>query len=279
MEPESFDGGTGWKDWSIVFRRYASACSAPLGPLLERTERSANPVLNATLAQAEVSCSTQLHYMLVMLCKGTALTRGVNAGAQEGVEAWRALVLHFEPTSLTRNTCLLQELLNFNFEGEIAERMVQFDRDIDHYAKASGENFPNNIRICVALRMLPDGPLKHLVLNSARLTTWQTLKAEIDNVRREQAAASSAPQAMDLSACGTQGLDAFQKGNPKSRGKGKDKSKPKDDIPKTPCPICRKTGPWKSDCWYNEVKLKPKEKGKDGKGQKLCRHTETARQG
>ena len=111
--------------------------------------------------------------------------------------------------------------------------------------------------------MLPDGPLlQHLVLNSALLTTWEAQKAEIDNVRRAQAAASSTPQHMDLSAYGTPGLDAFQKGNPKSRGKDKDKNKPKDDIPKTPCPICGKTG----HCCYNEVKLKPKGNGKDGKG-------------
>ena len=126
-------------------------------------------------------------------------------------------------------------------QGEIAARMVQFDRDIDCYEKTSGENFPNNIRIGVALRMLPDGPLKqHLVLNSARLTTWETLKAEIDNVRRAQAAASSTPQ-------------------PKRMSQG-------DDIPKTPCPICGKTGHWKRDCWHNEANRKHKGKGKDGKG-------------
>ena len=228
-------------------------------------------MLNATLAQAEPSCSTLLYYMLVMLCKVTALTRVVNAGAQEGLESWRAPVLHHEPTSLTRNAGLLQELLDFSFEGEFAAQMVQFDRYIDRYENASGENFPNNIRIGVASRMLPDGPLKqHLVLNTARLTTWEALKAEIDSVRRAQAAASSAPQPMDLSARRTQGLDAFQKGNPKSRGKGKDKSKPDDDISKTPCPICGKTGHWKSDCWYKEVKLKPKGKGKDGKGNSLA---------
>ena len=55
-KPESFDGGAGWKDWSIVFRSHASACSAPLGSLLERTERSADPVLNATLTHG-----AQLH--------------------------------------------------------------------------------------------------------------------------------------------------------------------------------------------------------------------------
>ena len=48
--------------------------------------------------------------------------------------------------------------------------MAQFERDIDRYEEASGETFPENLRIGV-------------VLNSARLTTWELLKAEIDNVR------------------------------------------------------------------------------------------------
>ena len=97
--------------------------------------------------------------MLVMLCRGTALTRVVIAGAQEGLEAWRCLVLHDESTSLTRSAGLLQELLmNFSFEGETVSRMAQFDRD--RCQKASGETFPENVRTGVPLRMLPDGPLK-----------------------------------------------------------------------------------------------------------------------
>ena len=81
--------------------------------------------------------------------------------------------------------------------------MTQFDRDIDRHQTASGETFPENIRIGVTPRMLPDGPLKQdIVLNSARLTTWGFLKADIVNGRRPQAVASSTPQPMDLSAHG-----------------------------------------------------------------------------
>ena len=200
-------------------------------------------MLNAMLTPAEVPCTTQLYSMLVMLRRGTAQTRVVNAGAQEGLEAWRCLVLHHEPTSLTRSAGLLQELLNFSFESETVSRMAQFDRDIDSCQKASGETFPENIRIGVTLRMLPDGPLKqHLVLNSARLTSCEFLKAEIDNVRRAEAAASSTPQPMDLSAYGAQNLDAFLKGKSRGKGKVKDKGKPRDNVPTTPCSICGKAG-------------------------------------
>ena len=117
-----------------------------------------------------------------------AVTREVKAGAQEGLEAWRYLVLHHEPTSLTRSAGLSQELLNFSFAGETAARMEQFWPRHRPLRESERRDVPRNLRIGVALRMLPDGPLKqHLVLNSTRLTTWVILKAEIDNVRRAQA--------------------------------------------------------------------------------------------
>ena len=195
----------------------------------------------------------------------------MNAEAQEGLEAWRCLVLHHEPTSLTRSGSVARAL-ELQLRGRDGGSTAQFDREIDRYEKASGETFPENTRIGVALRMFPDGPLKeHLILNSARLTMWVTLKAEIDNVRRAQAAASSTPQSVDLSAYGTQEIDFFQKGKSRGKGKGKDKGKPKDNVPTTPCSICGKAGHWKKDCWYNipgwEETNKPKDKskGKDGK--------------
>ena len=172
----------------------------------------------------------------VMLCTGTALTRVVNAGAQEGLEAWRCLVLDHEATSLTRSAGLLQELLNFSFEGETAARMAQFDRDIDRYEKPSDETFLENIRIGVALRMLPDGPLKpHFVLNSGRLTTWMILNTEIDNVRRAQAAADGSVGVWHARARLLPERQVARQTQRQREGQGQ----PKDSVPTTPCPAAR----------------------------------------
>ena len=162
--------------WSVVFRSYVCAGSAPLGTLFERAERSAGPMLNATLTQrAPHSCTA---------CCDTRSERWSTGG----LEAWRYLVLHHEPTSLTCSAGLLQELLHFSFAGETAARMEQLWPRHRPLRESERRAVPRNIRIGVALRMLPDGPLKqHLVLNSTRLTTWVILKAEIDNVRRAQA--------------------------------------------------------------------------------------------
>ena len=55
-----------------------------------------------------------------------------------------------------------------------------------------------------------------------------------------------------------------------AKAKPKDKGKPKDNLPTTPCPICGKACHWKKDFWYNiqgvwDEANKPKSNGKDGK--------------
>ena len=95
--------------------------------------------------------------------------------------------------------------------------MAQFDRDIDRYEKASGENFPNNIRI-LSSTVLGRPVGKHLRPRSTMSDERRLL-------------ASSTSQPVDPSAYGARELDAFQKS--KSHGKGEDKGKPKEDLPKT----------------------------------------------
>ena len=145
-KPESFDRGIGCKNWSVVFRSYACACSALLGLLLECTERSAAQ-RDADAVRSIVLDNAVLHAGDVVqgCCSDTSGT--VLADTQCGSVA-RALELQLRGRDGGSN-------------GTVRPR--------DRYEKASGETFPENIRIGVALRMLPDGPLEqHLVLNSAR---------------------------------------------------------------------------------------------------------------
>lgn len=205
----------------------------------------ASPVLNATLTPDEKACSAQLYDMPMMLCKSTALRRIVNAGTQEarqeGLEAWRVLVEAHAPPSFTRSADLLQELISFSFEDDITGRIAHHDRDVDRYAKTRGEMLPPNIRVHVA-----GG--RDFVLTSRRITGWNLLTAEIDNVRREQAVVSNNPRPRVLSqvAHQPQDINALPKG--KSEGKGKDKGKQHGgkgsviDKPKSPSPISSTLG-------------------------------------
>ena len=179
-KPEPFDGQTGWRDWSTVFRAYSGACNQDLERLMARAEASVDPTLNRSMNAEESSMSSQLYYMLVMICKSSALTRVVNAGPGEGLEAWRALVMHHEPSSQTKSAVLLLELLAYDFEGDVSGKLVAYERDIHRYESSSKEKFPDNIKIGTMLRRLPEGPLReHLLLNSARLTGWAIMRDEV----------------------------------------------------------------------------------------------------
>ena len=265
--PDNFDGGNTWRDWSTVFRSYASAVSPRLGDLLAHSEAQANPVLNAALPASDAALSAQLHFMLVMLCKEAALARVVNAGTREGLEGWRALVLHHEPPSKVQAASLLLDLLSYSFDGDINYRLVLFDREVNRYQALSGEVFPDNIRIGTLMRCLPEGPLRqHVILNSNRLDTWVSLKAEIESVRRAQSAAMAGTHPMDV------GSFVQTKGGGK-KGRSSKGSRPTSSYsPVGPCHICGKSGHLSRDCWQRDQSVsKGKGKGaprygKGGKG-------------
>lgn len=150
-------------------------------------ESSAGPVLNPELPAEDSALSAQLYFMLVMLCREAALTRVIHAGVGQGLEAWRVAVAHHEPPSRGRHAGPLLVLLSFSFEGDVSGRIEVFDREAARYEASSGEAFPENVRMGVLMRQLPEGGLRqHLVLNSSRLTTWQALKLEVESVRRAQ---------------------------------------------------------------------------------------------
>ena len=258
-KPDNFDGQKGWKDWSVVMRSYMSALNPNASNYMRNAEQSTTPELNATLSHEQTKFSTQLFYILVIMCKERALDKVVNAGRSEGLEAWKQLVVHHEPGTTTRHAGMLLELLSFSFEGDTLSRLEAFERDIHRYTQSSGDDFSDNIRLGVALRNLPKGPLReYLILNADRFKTWTAVQDEIANVVRAQATAQSKPAPMDLDAMMhniQSQLSALSKGKGKGKAGGKNNNNSyaggnstKDkNAPKTPCPICGKAH-WKRDC-------------------------------
>ena len=137
-KPDHFSGQN-WRDWSTVFRAYTAATDPRLGQAMASAEVMDTPCLNVSLSTEQAALSTHLYYMLIMLCKEGALTRVVNAGPNEGLEAWRLTKQHHEPFSQTRSAGLLQELLNYDFHGDITSRLQAFDRDCNRYTTSSKE--------------------------------------------------------------------------------------------------------------------------------------------
>eukprot|EP00959_Pyramimonas_sp_CCMP1952_P036723 768402-Pyramimonas_sp.AAC.1 len=127
-----------------------------------------------------------------MLNKVLSLDRIVSAGGNEGLEAWRTLVVFHEPQSRTRAAGLLQELFSWDFEGDAPSKLISFDRNAKRYEQAVSTGFPDEIKIGTLVRSLKEGPPRHhLLLNSQRLDTRELVKAEVENLRRAQIATTA----------------------------------------------------------------------------------------
>eukprot|EP00971_Amphidinium_carterae_P074239 1467091-Amphidinium_carterae.2 len=234
---------------------------------MEAAAQTDDPVDNVGLSVDQRQASTQLYYILVMLCKEGPLTRIINAGPGEGLVAWRALARHYEPQSSARQAALLLDLLSFSFEGDLEARVAQFERDIARYEKSVKPGQPNrvladDVKIGILMRQLPESTIKqHLLLNIDRFDTYVKVQEEITAVIRAQKSAASSSTPMDLGAFQAKG----SLGKGMGRG-GKGGQNPTQDIV---CSMCGKRGHLKRDCWHNNDKGnkgKGKSKDKNGKG-------------
>eukprot|EP00971_Amphidinium_carterae_P319662 6353145-Amphidinium_carterae.1 len=275
-KPDHFDGSTNaWKDWSTVLRAYSGAVNPELQRHMHRAETTEDAVDNLALSVDASSASQTLYYILIMLCKGSALTRVVNSGTAEGLQAWRSLCRFYELKTATRHASLLLEVLNFDFQGEPQERIAAFDRVVSRCKLAAGEVVGSKVKVGLILKQLPDGGLKqHLVLNLERWDTYEKLRSEVENIARAQAAAQHSTIPMDLHAinptkggsgikggkakggkggsnndacriCGKTGKGKGKKGSGKDGSKG---GKQERDKSKTKCWKCGKTGHLAKEC-------------------------------
>lgn len=246
-KPDIFHGESEkWKDWSVTFRSYAATQEPPLRDWMKHAELTDVSVLNTAIPAPAGQSSNVLHYMLLMLCRGSALLKAINAGGSEGLQAWRALVRNYEPKIQGRHAGLLSGVLSFAFTDTIEKDLEPFERAVLTYEKSSKKTVPDDVKIGVVMNRMVESPLKtHLFLQGDRLEQWSDFKDEIVNTRTSQNAASAASQPMAL---------GFMGGN---NGKAKN--------PNIVCHNCNKKGHIKSQCRAPGGGAATK-KGKDGGG-------------
>ena len=139
-KPEVFKGDPAtFNDWVFILRSYMGAMDRRYQALLQKAESSEIQLWNRLLTEEEQGLSTQLYYVLVMLCRGRALDKLHNCGDNEGVEAYRQLYLEYNPKLNSRYVGLLLEILRYKFEGDLVSCIESFERKVREYEKQQGE--------------------------------------------------------------------------------------------------------------------------------------------
>ncbi len=267
--PEIFEGDDRkWKDWSVVFRSYASLAHPSLSQLMLDSEQAPKdtPILNATLEGDREVASRDLYHLLLSLTRGSALDKVVNAGVLEGAYAWRLLVDRWEPRIRSRAAGQPLELWRWNFSGDILSRIESFERACVQYGQNTGAALTDDLKVGIVVNNLDEGAVRsHLILNAERLNTWQIFGSELEQITCVMAfAAQNINDPMDVGALGLKGF-------------GKDKTK--SHIQCWKCGKkghaafeCRSSGPPVGNGGKDKSKGKGKDKGKDkGKGCGSCK--------
>ena len=88
-----------YNDWVFVLRSYMGAMDRRYQSLLTRAEGSEMPLWNRGLTAEEQGLSTQLYYVLVMLCRERALDKLHNSGENEGHRGLQAALCRVQPAA------------------------------------------------------------------------------------------------------------------------------------------------------------------------------------
>ena len=204
-KPSDFSGAQdAWRDWSTVFNGCAGAAIPRLQKLTDDAAKAAAPIPNATIPEENNrAASTQLYWMMLMICKGAALNIVFLAGDSEGLEAWRQLTEKYGPKMRTRCAGQLMSILSFSFQDDTTERITAWEREIATYERDSGKILDDEIKVGAVLLRLPESQLKnHLLTRVDKLKKWKDFRDEVVAFSRAIAVAQSQPTPMDIGAVG-----------------------------------------------------------------------------
>ena len=100
----------------------------------------------------------------------------------EGLEAWRRLILEFDPRAWTRAADLTHRLLTFEFTGDTASFEL-FDKECLRLKQVTGIDIQDDVKCGLLTLHLHDEMLRHhLILHSSRLDTFSKVTAAAGGV-------------------------------------------------------------------------------------------------
>ena len=205
-------------NWAFKLKAYIGNQSAATLELMRKAETMTEP-LEAELYDVETEAlATSLYYKLAMLTDRAALAIVRQVTTNDGFEAYRRLVMRYNPRTMGRGLSRLAQLLSFDFgsdESQLLDKILQWERLIDEYEKGGAETVSDSVRCAVMQSRAPAAVRTHLLLNAPMMANWPAMRKTIQNYLIA-ASSSAAPVPMEIGSIG------------KARGKGKTNGKFKD---------------------------------------------------
>ena len=119
--PQGVENEASWPAWSSVTTAYIQAIDGRYSDLLKRAADLSQDFENSSLTAEEQQLSTQLFFILLMLCtKGRTVNKSLLAGQGEGLKRWRLILQEYEPQYKSRVASMCQKVMGYVLDDGLA---------------------------------------------------------------------------------------------------------------------------------------------------------------
>eukprot|EP00971_Amphidinium_carterae_P351885 6492321-Amphidinium_carterae.1 len=277
--PQKLTEKTHWFNWRFEFENYLVCLSEEY---LEEM-RLALLVGGVVMLPQEAAIRRRafaLYRLLASLCTGKALDLVKSCqSTRNGYEAWRLIVLEYEPTNTTRKLAVLSDVLKapgldckkspetFAIELLRWEEQVRRYEEFPSSAGGGPARLDEDIKKAILLDRMPEELATHIRVLVSDRTTYAELRDRIESFLSTKRMWS-----LGDSTGGVHMVDDH-KGKGKGKGKSKDgkggKDKDKGGGKPGACACCGAPGHHKADCYWREQQCNYC--GKAGHLSRVCR--------
>ncbi len=163
MQPPTFTGEYGtFEEWEYKFQAYMGLMDHQLPQPLENSENSTTTIREADLVAAAnntdeankwIQPSTDLRYILVNICSGSAATICRQYQTHNGFEIYRQLCSRFSIPLGTMPIGYLTKFLKPTFDmNNFEETFSQWEFELNKFERDNGQALPESVKIAVILQ-------------------------------------------------------------------------------------------------------------------------------